>query len=126
MSQKVLAASAVVLLLVGAPLGLAAQEREVRGAERASVPGWLAGIWGVVTAWFGGSLVDGSCSVDPDGCPRGATEPPQPRPGSTVDGTCSLDPDGCPHGAAAPAQPLVDSAGDGRCSLDPNGCPGGA
>jgi hypothetical protein len=101
MFQRVLTASVVAILLVVAPMGLAAQEREVRAAEQAPVLEWLSGLWSDVAAWLApplDSAGDGRCAVDPDGCPSGAAAPAPPQPSSFRDGTCSLDPDGCPGG----------------------------
>jgi hypothetical protein len=101
MLRKILAVSAVAFLMVCLPMSLAAQEGAVRAAEEAALAEWFSSIW----SWLANQLIP--ASVD-------------------VDGSCSLDPDGCPRGAVAPPEPSLDSFGDGRCSLDPNGCPGGA
>lgn len=68
----------VAALLLCAPLGLAAQEREVRPEAQASVLESLGGLWSEIAAWFAGqvapppdALVDGRCGVDPNGCPDG-------------------------------------------------------
>ena len=79
MFQKAFAASAVALLLMAAPMVLAAQEKEVHAAEQVSVLGWFSGIWSDIAAWFASQAVpppvdsfrEGSCSLDPDGCPGG-------------------------------------------------------
>jgi len=79
MFQRTLAACAVALLLVCAPMALSAQEREVHASEQASMLGWLPGIWGDLAAWLAGKVV------------------PAP-PTSSADGGCWIDPNGCPHG----------------------------
>ena len=99
MFQKTLAVGALVMLLVGAPGGLVAQEREARGGAQASVLAWFSGLWSDFATWLAA--------------------------GSAGDGRCSLDPNGCPDKSAAPAEPLAGSGSEGSCSLDPNGCPGG-
>jgi hypothetical protein len=94
MACRVLAAVVVALLLMGAPGSLAAMEKEASAADRAVE--WLSGVWSDFATWL--SLAadnDGSCSLDPDGCPGGAAPPP---PASEADGRCSLDPNGCPGG----------------------------
>ena len=95
MSRKVLSGVVAVLLLC-APMGLAAQEREGRAPAQASV---LENLWSGLATWFGiqlNSNVDGRCAVDPDGCPSGTVAPPEPPPASWVEGSCAIDPDGCP------------------------------
>lgn len=82
MFQKALAAGVVLIWLVGAPQGLGAQEKEVRAIEQATVHGWFSGLWSEFTAWLemqgvplqaqAGSVGDGGCDVDPNGCPHGA------------------------------------------------------
>jgi hypothetical protein len=81
MFQRVLAASAVAILLVCAPVGLSAQEKEARGAEQASVLGWFAGAWGDLAAWLAGIV----------------PAPPAGTKGASSDGSCYVDPNGCPH-----------------------------
>jgi hypothetical protein len=79
MFKNALAAGAVAILLVCAPLALSAQEREARAAEQASVLGWLSGVWGDIAAWLAGKAVpgpsvesgDGGCWIDPAGCAQG-------------------------------------------------------
>lgn len=72
MFQRVLAAMAVALLLVCAPTALTAQGREDRAVEQVSFIAWFAGVWNEVAALLTGQVTDGSCSLDPDGCPGGA------------------------------------------------------
>ena len=82
---KVFASSALALLLLGAPLQLAAIERETQreapAAAQASTLGWFAGLWSGLTAWFTEAVV---------------AEPPQsePPPQSTTDNGCAVDPHG--------------------------------
>jgi hypothetical protein len=83
MFKKALAASAAAMLLVCAPLALSAQEKEARVAEQVSVVGWLAGVWGDLAAWLAGT-------VEP--APTAETE------SASTDGSCYVDPNGCPHG----------------------------
>lgn len=76
-----LAACALAVLLLSAPLQLAAQENAAPIAGRVSVVDWVAGAWDGLAAWLAGmiapptsesgSLRDGSCAVDPNGCPNG-------------------------------------------------------
>jgi hypothetical protein len=79
--RNVLSASAVTLLLLGAPLQLAAQERESPAGPRAAVVEWATGIWSDLIAFF-----MGGCAVDPNGCPV--------RPTAEIDGGCAVDPNG--------------------------------
>lgn len=83
MSQRVLAACVVALLLVCMPMGVAAQEKDARAAEQASVLDWFAGIWGGLAAWLTGA---------------GVAAPPTSSSGAHGDTGCLIDPDGCPHG----------------------------
>jgi hypothetical protein len=94
MACRVLAAVVVVLLLICAPGSLSAMEKEASAAGLAVE--WLSGVWGELARWLSlASDNDGSCAVDPNGCPGGAAPAP---PTSEVDGTCALDPNGCPDG----------------------------
>lgn len=96
MVQRALSASVITVLLVFAPLGLEAQEREVRRPVQVSVLQWLAGVWNDVAGWLAPEWdVDGTCAVDPNGCPDAATAPAS-SPDSDNDGSCAVDPDGCP------------------------------
>jgi hypothetical protein len=93
MACRLFAAVVVAMLLMCAPGPLAAMEKDASTADRAIE--WLSGVWSDFAAWL--SLAadnDGSCSLDPNGCPDGAATPAV----SDVDGTCALDPDGCPDG----------------------------
>jgi UDP-N-acetyl-D-mannosaminuronic acid transferase (WecB/TagA/CpsF family) len=78
MFQRVLAASAVAIVLVCMPMRLAAQEREIHAAEQARMSEWLSGVWGELAAWLAGTVSvpptgseeangDGSGYVDPNG-----------------------------------------------------------
>lgn len=73
--HKALPVCAVALLLLCAPLQLPAQERESRAADQAAVLEWLSGLWSDLTAWLaesgGGATTQGSCAIDPNGCPHG-------------------------------------------------------
>jgi len=81
--RKVLTASAVAIVLASVPSHLAAQVREAPGV-RAAAPDWFATLWSELAAWFkaetatppqtgkgGGPTTQGSCAVDPYGCPTG-------------------------------------------------------
>lgn len=81
--RNVLSTSVVAILLLGAPMQVAAQERESPAVERAPMIEWFSGVWSDLTALF-----MGRCAVDPNGCP---TSP-------VVDGRCAVDPNGCPEG----------------------------
>jgi hypothetical protein len=75
MACRVLAAVVVALLLVGAPGSLSAMEKEASAADQAVE--WLSGVWSNFAAWLGlASDNDGSCSLDPNGCPGGAVPIP--------------------------------------------------
>ncbi len=80
---KVLSSGALAILLMCAPMQLAAQEavreREAPTVVTGSVLEWFAGLWSDVTAWFTGGVV-----------PR--PEPPPPQ--STPDNGCAIDPNG--------------------------------
>ena len=94
MACRLFAAVVVALLLVCVPGSLAAMEKETFSTD--PVVEWLSGVWSDFAAWLSlASDNDGSCSLDPDGCPGGAAPP---SPALEVDGRCSLDPDGCPDG----------------------------
>ena len=78
MSRKVLL-GVVAILLVSAPMGLTAQEREASTVPEASMLESLDSLWSEIAAWFASqvapppeSFVDGRCAIDPDGCPGGA------------------------------------------------------
>ncbi len=92
--SKVVCTGAIAALLLGVPLQLAAQESP--HAQAAALE-WFASAWNDLTTWFG-LAIDGTCSLDPNGCPRGGAAPAQPLPASDVDGGCSVDPNGCPGG----------------------------
>lgn len=80
-TKKILPVSVVAFLLLCAPLQLGAEERMAPAAGRTIVLDWLAGVWGELTAWVAGEVVapsavsgemaDGSCAIDPNGCPHG-------------------------------------------------------
>jgi len=65
---KVVSAGAIAILLLGAPLQLAAQESP---QIRAAALEWFASTWSDLATWFD-SVVDGRCAVDPNGCPGGS------------------------------------------------------
>jgi len=76
--HKIVFVAVVAFLLLGAPMHLAAQEREVPAAERGSVVEWFSGAWSELTAWLLGGVVpqqpdqptdrlDSGCAVDPHG-----------------------------------------------------------
>ena len=92
--SRVVSTGAIALLLLGAPCPLAAQEGGLPRAQ-ASAFGWLVSVWSELTAWLALD-VDGGPSVDPDGSSGGMA--PRTPPESVVDGTCSVDPNGCPDG----------------------------
>lgn len=94
MACRVLAAVVVALLLMGMPGSLAAMEKEASAADRAVE--WLSGLWSDLAGWLNlASDNDGTCALDPNGCPGGVAPTP---PASESDGRCSVDPDGCPDG----------------------------
>jgi hypothetical protein len=78
MSRKMVSGVVAVLVLC-APLGVMAQEREVGARAEASVLESLGSLWSGLAAWLAGqiapsqpeSFVDGRCAVDPNGCPGG-------------------------------------------------------
>lgn len=82
MLRRLLVAATMALMLLAVPSLLAAQEREVQSASQASVLSWFSGFWNDVTVWLvtavgspkltTDSFREGSCAVDPDGCPGGA------------------------------------------------------
>jgi len=80
--RKVLASSALALLLLCVPIQLAAQVRETPTAAHVSVLAWFTGLWCDLTAWFASGVVT----------------PPPPPPGSppesTTDNSCAIDPNG--------------------------------
>ena len=90
--SRVVSTGAIALLLLGVPCQLAAQEGGLPRAQ-ASALGWLGHVWSDLTEWLALD-VDGGASVDPNGSSGGMA--PRTPPESVVDGTCSLDPDGCP------------------------------
>ncbi len=84
MIQRIVAACAVAALLVCAPSRLAAAQREGPTTDQAAVREWFSGTWGALAAWWtgkivqppppgagGGPITEGSCAVDPFGCPDG-------------------------------------------------------
>lgn len=71
MSRRVIS-GVFAIVLVFAPMGLVAQEREVGRGARASVLESLSSFWSDLASWFGSAL-DGRCAVDPDGCPGEAS-----------------------------------------------------
>ncbi len=80
MSRLHFGTAAILLLLLCAPLQLSAQEREAPAARQVSVLEWFSGLWTDFAAWLAGkapsppddsALVDGSCAIDPFGCPHG-------------------------------------------------------
>lgn len=79
--RKILTTSVVAALLLCAPLQLAAEERAAPAAGRAAVFDWLAGLWSELAARLASEEV-----------------PPPARSGATIDGSCAVDPFGCPDG----------------------------
>jgi hypothetical protein len=79
--RKVLASSALAILLLCAPLQLAAQESVQERAAQTVVTGsaleWFAGFWSDLTAWFTGGEV------------------PAPKPRPTGSGESDTDGGGC-------------------------------
>ena len=80
-NRKILTLSLVAALLLCVPLHLAAEDRAAPTAGRAAVLEWLAGFWGELTGWLAGEVV-----------------PPSAGPGATTQGSCAVDPFGCPQG----------------------------
>lgn len=80
MFHRVLAATAVALVLTLVPSHLAAEERETRTEVRtsASVLHWVTEAWSGFAAWFASAVVP----------------PPPSGPVPTTDGSCTIDPDG--------------------------------
>jgi len=81
--RKVLSSSALAILLLCAPLQLAAQEPvKERAAQTSSVLDWFAGFWGDLTAWLTGGEV------------------PVPKPKPSGGAGTDTDSGGCldPHG----------------------------
>lgn len=76
--HKIVSVGVVTFLLFGAPLHLAAQEREAPAAEWGSVIEWFSGVWGELTAW----LVDDAPTL------------PRPELTSQADSGCTVDPHG--------------------------------
>jgi hypothetical protein len=80
--RKVISSSALAILLLCAPLQLAAQESVHERAAQTVVTGsvleWFTGFWSDLTAWFTGDVV-------PD---------PKPKPSSDTDSGGCLDPHG--------------------------------
>lgn len=79
LNHKILTASAVAILLLCAPLHLAAQEREAPSGGHVSALEWFSGLWSDLTAWFSGEV-----------------KPPLPEPPSETQGDngCAVDPHG--------------------------------
>ena len=75
--RNILSASVLAIFLLGAPMKLAAQERESPAAPRASVIEWVSSLWSDLTALLTGGA-------------------PAPRPGPTTetDNGCAVDPHG--------------------------------
>jgi hypothetical protein len=84
--RKVISSGALAILLLCAPLQLAAQEAIQERAAQIVVTGsvleWFAGFWSDLTAWFTGGAV-----LDPKPKPTGGG-------GSDTDGGGCLDPHG--------------------------------
>jgi hypothetical protein len=82
LAQKVVSASVVAILLLCAPMQLAAQEREGPTVGQVSMLEWLSGLWSNLAAWLAG----------------GEVPAPKPTPagegGSDTDGGGCLDPNG--------------------------------
>jgi len=80
--RKAISSGALAILLLCAPLQLAAQEsvheRDARSVATDSMFEWFSGFWSDLTAWLTGGVV-------PD---------PKPKPTSDTDGGGCLDPHG--------------------------------
>jgi len=83
LARKVLSSSALAILLLCAPLQLAAQEsvqeRDAHAVVTGSTLEWFAGFWSDLTAWLTGGV-----ALDPKPTPGGG--------GSNTDGGGCLDP----------------------------------
>ena len=79
LNHKILTASAVAILLLCAPLQVAAQEREAPSADHVSVLEWFTGLLSDLATWFSGEV-----------------KPPLPEPPSESQGDngCIIDPHG--------------------------------
>jgi hypothetical protein len=81
--RKVISSSVLAILLLCAPLQLAAheavQEREAPAAAKVAELAWFSGLWSDLTAWFTGGV-----ALDPKPTPGGG--------GSDTDGGGCLDP----------------------------------
>lgn len=78
--RKVWAACVVAAMMLCAPMQLAAEERAASTASHGAVLAWFAGLWSELAAWLAddvvppagaGATTQGSCAVDPFGCPGG-------------------------------------------------------
>ena len=81
--SKALSASTAVILLLLICLPLqATQKREAPAAHPVSALSWVSNLWSSVATWLAGkvaalpsgtgaAVLDGSCAVDPFGCPHG-------------------------------------------------------
>lgn len=81
MFRKALTATVIAVALAAVPPSLSAQEKGAATAERVSVLEWVSGIWNGLASWLaggvitptgsggGGATTQGSCAVDPFGCP---------------------------------------------------------
>lgn len=91
MLRKLVPAVLVALALAGTPA--TAGEKASPEPQRETFNVWLR-IW----SGFADLLREGSCAVDPNGCPSGDASSVKSAP-VTIQGSCAIDPFGCPeHG----------------------------
>jgi hypothetical protein len=84
MFRRVLTASAIALILASVPSYVAAEESRSSVADRSAVGEWFFSVWSEFAAWFAGEV---------------PTPPAGSGGGATTQGSCGLDPYGCPdHG----------------------------
>lgn len=81
MFRRVLTASAIALILASVPSYVAAEESRPSVVDRSAVGEWFSSVWNELAAWLsgevptppagsgGGATTQGSCAVDPFGCP---------------------------------------------------------
>jgi hypothetical protein len=77
----------VAFSLTVSPAQLMAGETASRAPERAALSGWLSSAWSGLTELFR----EGSCAIDPNGCPMGDAPAAQSFP-ETIQGSCAVDP----------------------------------
>jgi len=94
MLRKLLPVGLVALALAVTPAQLTAEETAGRAPQRETLNVWLSSVWSGLTDWFR----EGSCAIDPNGCPSGDASSVKSAP-VTIQGSCAIDPFGCPeHG----------------------------